>query len=160
MTAVVRPSLVQDSGPEDGDDPVRRRELLASAAGLTGAAVLAPPIGCAVAHSKSFPGSDELLYGQAGHPASLSSLREAIAISRRDFQTARYDKLRSDLPGLVAVAEATRQCASVDEKGIACSLLADAYIIAANFLVKLNDDPLALALADRALQAAQVGVDP
>jgi hypothetical protein len=39
-------------------------------------------------------------------------------------------------------------------------LLADAYITAANFMVKLNDDPLALSLADRALQAAQAGNDP
>ena len=39
-------------------------------------------------------------------------------------------------------------------------LLADAYIVAANFVIKLNDDPFAWALADRALQAAQAGNDP
>jgi hypothetical protein len=55
---------------------------------------------------------------------------------------------------------ATRQCASGDAQSAASSLLADAYIIAANFMVKLNDDPLALTLADRALQSAQAGDDP
>jgi hypothetical protein len=38
-------------------------------------------------------------------------------------------------------------------------LLADAYIAAANFMIKLND-PLAWTVADRALQAAQAGGDP
>ncbi len=32
-------------------------------------------------------------------------------------------------------------------------MLVDAYIVAANFMDKLNDDPLAAATADRALQA-------
>ena len=41
-----------------------------------------------------------------------------------------------------------------------CSLLADAYIIAANLIVKVNDDTLALALADRALRSAHAGDDP
>jgi hypothetical protein len=37
---------------------------------------------------------------------------------------------------------------------------AHAYIVAANFVIKLNDDPFAWTLADRALQAAQAGDDP
>ena len=42
----------------------------------------------------------------------------------------------------------------------ASTLLADAYITAASFMVKLNDDPLAWTTADRALQAAEAGDDP
>lgn len=39
-------------------------------------------------------------------------------------------------------------------------MLADAYIIAANLMAEVNDDPLALTLADQALQSAQAGNDP
>jgi hypothetical protein len=86
-------------------------------------------------------------------------LRGAIRAARRDFQTVRYDRLAAGLPGLISTAVATRGEATGCE-GFASSLLSDAYIAAANFMIKLNDDPLALTLADRALQAAQVGDDP
>jgi hypothetical protein len=39
-------------------------------------------------------------------------------------------------------------------------LLAEAYILTADFAVKLNDDPLSWMTADRALEAAQSGDDP
>ena len=39
-------------------------------------------------------------------------------------------------------------------------MLADVYITAASFMVKLNDDLLAWTTADRALQAAEAGEDP
>jgi hypothetical protein len=47
-----------------------------------------------------------------------------------------------------------------DERVAASVLLAEAYLVAANFMVKLNDDPLAGIAADRALRAAQLGDDP
>jgi hypothetical protein len=64
------------------------------------------------------------------------------------------------LPRVIRSATATRDSASGDGRVTASALLADAYIVAANFAVKLNDDPVAWTLADRALQAAQVGDDP
>jgi hypothetical protein len=90
----------------------------------------------------------------------VATLRTAVSKARSDFQTARYDHLAAGLPGLIANAVATQQCADGSHRPTASSLLADAYITAANFMVKLNEDPLALTLADRALQAAETGDDP
>lgn len=147
---------------EDGDDPVRRRELLAGAAGLASAAALGLPPG---GRAKSPPGPPtglaEMLYGgPAAAPVAAAALRAAVAQARADFQTARYDRLAAGLPSLIATATRTRDCADGDDRAVASSLLADAYIAATNLMVKLNDDPLALTLADRALLAAETGDDP
>lgn len=159
MVNIGGPSLVQDFRQEDGDDPVRRRELLA-AAGLAGAAAAAPTPRRAAPARYALPGFDELLYGKPVSPVPIAALRAATAVRREDFQTARYDRLAAGLPQLIGAATATLQSASEGAQGTAASLLAEAYIIAANLMVKVNDDPLALTLADRALQSAQAGEDP
>jgi hypothetical protein len=97
-----------------------------------------------------------LLYGGA---VPIATLSKAICDARRDFQIARYDRLAAGMPGLISTTVASRRKATGHE-GAASSLLADAYITAANSMVKLNADSLALTLADRALQAAKVGDDP
>jgi transcriptional regulator with XRE-family HTH domain len=155
------PRVGRDVQRRDGDDPVRRRDLLAGAAGLTGAAALAwSAVGRAQVTAGLPAGLADLLYsGTTGGPVPIATLREAIRTARCDFQTAHYDRLAAGLPRLISTAVATRRDATGRE-GAASSLLADAYITAANFMIKLNDDPLALTLADRALQAAQVGDDP
>jgi transcriptional regulator with XRE-family HTH domain len=155
------PRVGSDVQRKDGDDPVRRRELLAGAAGLAGSAALAwSAVGRAQVTAGSPATLEDLLYsGATGGPVPVATLSEAICAARRDFQTARYDRLAAGLPGLISTAVATRRKATGRE-GAASSLLADAYIAAANFMIKLNDDPLALTLADRALQAAQAGDDP
>ncbi len=113
------------------------------------------------AHGASSPaGLEDSLFGSGtGEPVPPATLRAAINVAREDFQTARYDRLALRLPALIRTAVATNQAADRDQAGTS-SLLADAYITAANFMVKLNDDPLALSLADRALQAAHKGDDP
>jgi len=63
------------------------------------------------------------------------------------------------LPRLIATARATSDSADSSEQADASTLLAGAFILAADFAVKLNDDPLAWMTADRALQAAQAGND-
>jgi hypothetical protein len=140
---------------------VRRRELLTGAAGLAGTAALALPIaGRGLAGPGSIAGlADSLGGARSAEPVPLATLRAAIGDARVEFQTARYDQLAVRLPGLIDAAVATSQAAD-REQATARSLLADAYSTAANFMVKLNDDPLALSLADRALQAAQAGDDP
>src|SRR5260370_14255648 len=103
----------------------------------------------------------ELHEGSAGaEPVPLAALRAATTQARACFQAARYERLMAGLPRLIATAAATRDSAGGDERAAASALLADAYIVAANFVIKLNDDPLAWTLADRALQAAQAGDDP
>jgi transcriptional regulator with XRE-family HTH domain len=157
-----RPNVSREFQLEGGEDPVRRRELLARAAGLAGAAALGVP-GVGRAHMVSEPGGrlDDLLYASAdAEPVPLTALRSATIRARGFFQTARYDSLTAILPRLIATAAATRDSAAGDERAEASTLLADAYIVAANFAVKLNDDPFAWTLADRALQAAQAGDDP
>jgi transcriptional regulator with XRE-family HTH domain len=156
------PSVNRGFPSESGDDPVRRRELLARAAGLAGAAALGiPAIGRAKLLADPRTGLDDLLYGSTGAaPASLPAVRAAVTQARAHFQAARYEQLTATLPRLIATAAATRDNADGDERAVASTLLAGSYIVAANFVTKLNDDPFAWALADRALQAAQAGNDP
>jgi len=155
------PIVGRDLVSEDGDDPVRRRELLAGAAGLASAAALGLSLPSR-SQTAAGPGVSvgEALYGPATAAASVADLRTAVTQARADFQTARYDRLAHSVPGLIATATATRQAANTQQQATASTLLAEACITAANFMVKLNDDPLALTLADRALQAAADGEDP
>ena len=147
---------------EDGDDPVRRRELLAGAAALAGATALARgTAGRTGAPPGSAAGLDDVLYGRTeAAPIPLAELRASTTAARDDFRAARYDRLPSALPRLIGAAQATSDNASSGEHAEATTLLADAYILAADFAVKINDDPLAWMTADRALQAAQAGNDP
>jgi hypothetical protein len=135
---------------------VRRRELLASAAGLAGAAALGlPPAGWARTQASPAGSLEEVLYGNlAAEPVPLAALRGATGCARACFQAASYDRLAAALPRLIGAAAATRDSADGDERATASTLLADAYITATNFAVKLNDDAFGWALADRALQAA------
>jgi transcriptional regulator with XRE-family HTH domain len=157
-----QPIVGGEAGREDGEVPVRRRELLAGAAGLAGAAALGrPPAGPAPPRADPAGGLQDLLYGgAAAEPVPLAVLHAATTGARADFQSARYDRLSAGLTHLIATGTATRDNADGDDRAIVSALLAQAYIVAANFMVKLNDDPLAWTLADRALQAAQAGHDP
>jgi len=148
--------------PDGNEDPVRRRELFSHAAGLVGAAALGVPASGRTS-GLTDPGRslESLIYGSAtAEPVPLRTLRAGAEQARSWFQTAHYDRLAIGLPGLIAAATATRESASSDERAAASTLLAEAYIVAAGFLVKLNDDAFAWTLADRALQAAQAGNDP
>jgi transcriptional regulator with XRE-family HTH domain len=144
---------------EDGDEEdMRRRELLAGTAALAGAVALG-----SVRRRTPGPtaGLEDVLYGRVeATPVSLAGLRDSIASARDDFRAARYDRLPATLPQLIATARATSDSAGSSEQADASTLLAGAFILAADFAVKLNDDPLAWMTADRALQAAQAGNDP
>lgn len=156
------PNVSGEFEPEGGEDPVRRRELLARAAGFAGAAALGLPAG-GLSHPPSDRGGplDDVLYRRAdAQPAPLEVLRGATRDAWGFFQTARYGRLTAVLPRLIATAVATRDNADGDDRATASALLADAYIVAANLVIKVNDDPFAWTLADRALQAAQAGDDP
>ena len=141
---------------------MRRRELLARAAGFAGAAALGlPAAGLSLPRSDPAGPLNEVLYGGVrAEPAPLEVLRGATIEARGFFQTARYDRLTAILSRLIATAVATRDNADGDDRATANALLADAYIVAANLVIKVNDDPFAWTLADRALQAAQAGDDP
>ncbi len=152
------PTVIPENEWEDGEDPVRRRELLTGAAGLAAAGALGLP---EQAGADPAAGLERLLYGRgvAADPAPLAAVRAATVRARELFQGVRYDQLSARLPRLIATATATRDHADGDDRLAANSLLADAYTVAANLMVKLNDDRLAWATADRAAQAAHASGD-
>jgi hypothetical protein len=155
LAIACRPNVSPGFQSEGGDDLVRRRELLVSAAGLAGAAALGLPT---AGWARISPGGslEQVLYGNLGaEPTALSVLRDATAWARGRFQAASYERLAAALPQLIGVAAATRDSANGDERATASALLTDAYIVAANFAVKLNDDAFG-----RALQSARAGNDP
>lgn len=157
-------SVGRDDGAHDesGDGPVRRRDLLARLTGLAGAAAFGLPQ-AAHTYGVGDPAGgveDLLLRGATTQPVPLTTLRSAATQARSDFQAARYDRLAAGLPTVIGTAHATRDHTDGDNRLAASALLADAYIVAANFMVKLNDDPLAWTTADRALQAALLSEDP
>jgi transcriptional regulator with XRE-family HTH domain len=143
---------------EDGEDPVRRRDMLTGTAALAGTAALSS---ISTARPRTTVTLQDVLYGKTeAAPVRLPELRRSITATRSNFQAARYDKVTSALPVLLAVAQATRYAASTADHGDACTLLADASLLAADFAVKINDDPLSWMTAGRALEAALTGNDP
>ncbi|MCW2943496.1 MAG: binding protein with helix-turn-helix domain [Actinoallomurus sp.] len=157
------PSVVPEPEWEDGDDPVRRRELLTGAAGLAAAGAIGVQHPARASRpSDPAGGIENLLYGHGladAEPVPLAQLRTATSRARALFQAARYDQLSAELPNLIATATATREDADTDERLATDALLADTYIVASGFMVKLNDDHLAWATADRAAQAAATSGD-
>jgi transcriptional regulator with XRE-family HTH domain len=149
---------------KDGEDPVRRRELLTGAAGLAAASALGLPIPARAARTTNPTGELETLlyrHGSVGaEPVRLTVLRTATSRARGLFQAARYERLSAELPRLIATAAATCDHADGQQRLTAEALLADAYILTSGFMVKLNDDQLAWATADRAAQAAEASGDP
>jgi transcriptional regulator with XRE-family HTH domain len=155
------PRVISEADREDGEDPVRRRELLTGAAGLAGTTALGLPER-ASARTTGLPGGlDKVLYGSpAVAPVELPALRTAVTKARACFQAARYDDLHRGLSGLIATAAATHRHADGPDEHTAGALLADVYITASHFMIKLNDDQLAWATADRAVRAAEAAGDP
>ena len=146
--------------PLDGDD-VRRRDMITGTAALAGAAALGRPPGGTGAPRRPAAGLEDVLYGKAdAAPVPAATLRAAVTVARGDFRDARYDRVPAALPKIIAAAQATRDNAGAGDRAEASGLLADAYILAADFAVKINDDPLSWTTSDRALQAAQASGDP
>lgn len=149
-----------------GEDPVRRRDLLAGAAGIAAAAAFSAvpdrPAARPAVRPTLAADLERVLYrgDPAADPVSLPSLHRAVTAARADFQGARYRQLAGTVPALIATATATRDAADGDRRPAAEALLADAYTTAGNLLVKVNDDLMAMATADRAVQAAERADDP
>jgi tetratricopeptide (TPR) repeat protein len=158
----------RNSRREEDEDPVRRRELLAGIARVAGAATLGRANAHPTAHCTGHPagadpaaGLEQVLFGDsAAEPLPLATLRAATVRAREAFQAARYHNLGLELPPLIAAATTTCEHADGDDRRQAAALLADAYTVACNLMVKLNDDTLAWATADRAFQAALRSDDP
>ncbi|MGW6310012.1 helix-turn-helix domain-containing protein [Streptomyces niveus] len=142
----------------EGEDPVRRRNLLAGIACTATGTVL----GASAAHAGARPaltGLEDLLLHRGGTPAgepTLTAVAAAVDASRRDFGTCRYDTLARALPSRIALAQALGR-EHPGGQGESATAVAELYSIATRLCIKLGEDGLAAVTADRALTAALAG---
>lgn len=143
---------------EDGEDPVRRRQLLAglglTAAAAVGAQITGPQDPALAADGA---GPRELLIAQvrdamlglaAGPPrVSAGGLRAGLAGALDDFRRCRYARLVVTLPRLIS---AGHQLATDADTPVASELLSQIYTLTTRMLIKLDDQQLGWMAADRA----------
>lgn len=156
-TPLTRVGAVVPSGHE-GNDAMRRREMLASVAAVTGVVVPAPARGRARTDLSGV--EDWLLYGRcnAAHdpdptPAAVATV---VRDARRDFGACRYDALARALPARFALAQALHSARHPEQ---ATKALAELYITATRLCIKTGSDTLGAITADRARTAALTGDD-
>ncbi|WP_329474436.1 helix-turn-helix domain-containing protein [Kribbella sp. NBC_01484] len=148
------------TGADEDGDPMRRRDLLATtAAVVTGATVL--PLDQAAAARGMADTIEDVLFGRGSAAPILGhQLAAQLAAARADFRATRYSQLARRLPRLLAQAVAGRDAATISDAPLAAARLAQTYSLATELLVKLHDNGMAWATADRAVQAARTGDDP
>ncbi len=145
---------------DEGGEAMRRRQLLAGTVAVaTSAAFL--PTDRADATGGAVETIEDAIFGRLNAPPiSVHRLYGEIAAAGADFRATRYRELARRLPHLLAQAAACRDDAPFDQIELAHSRLAQAYNIATQFLVKMHDNGMAWATADRAVQAARASGDP
>ncbi|MFE5854117.1 helix-turn-helix domain-containing protein [Streptomyces sp. NPDC056500] len=140
---------------EEGEDPVRRRNLLAGLATTAATTVL----GTAPASARTtLSGLEDLLLHRDGSTSGVEptphSVAAALATSRREFGTCRYDALARALPARIALAQALGRLGAAEQSA---TTVAELYNAATRLCIKLGEDGLAAVTADRALTAALSG---
>ncbi|MFC5148955.1 helix-turn-helix domain-containing protein [Streptomyces aureoversilis] len=147
----------------DGEDPVRRRKLLANLAVTAAAAVGVPilPTGktpsenVAVGEALVARVRDAMLGLHAGVTVpSVAVLHTDLSRAFTDFHACAYGSLAVRLPRLICAAHA-RAGGAGDE-----GLLAHSYLLATRMLIKLDEQQLGWMAADRARQAAEAVGQP
>jgi hypothetical protein len=73
-----------------------------------------------------------------GEPIPLPRLRAAVLQARDDFRAARYHRLPTTLTKLIAAAQITNDAASNGDHAEVSTVLADVWILAADFAVKVK----------------------
>ncbi|GAA2127572.1 helix-turn-helix domain-containing protein [Streptomyces synnematoformans] len=156
----VADSLGREPIGEEDEDPVRRRKLLALA-GATTSVILAPATATAAPRPSLSGLEDVLLYRNTPPLTAPEPTPAAVAASldaaRRDFATCRYDRLARVLPGHLALAQAL---AGTGHPEASATAVAELYNIATRLCIKMGEDEMAAATADRALTACRGGADP
>ena len=143
---------------DGGGDTVHRRRFLAGAAAVSAAAALPTSPASAVPGGNTI---EDVLFGRVtAEPLPAQQLAAQLAAARADFRATRYTRLARRLPRLLAQAVASRSAAGVGETAAASERLAESYVVATRLLLKLHDDGMACATADRAVQAAAAGGNP
>lgn len=143
---------------EEGEDPVRRRNLLVGLAGATTGAVFGPsPSPEAL---PSLVGLEDLLLHRSGSGPDAEPTPHAVAAavtaSRQEFGGCRYDTLARALPGRIALAQSLGGLGYPEQSATA---VAELYNTATRLCIKLGEDGLAAVTADRALTASLAGAD-
>ncbi|SFQ28218.1 helix-turn-helix transcriptional regulator [Amycolatopsis rubida] len=143
-------------------DPMRRRTMLAGMGALAGSAVLGAA-GPAAAAADPISALEKALLAPsltARPPAEAARLRQYVAAARSVFAQGHYAEVAARIPGLIAVATATRaDPLPGDTAAAAHAQLAELYTLTADLAVKAGRDRLAWTAADRAWQAADASGD-
>jgi transcriptional regulator with XRE-family HTH domain len=158
------PKVICKPERKDGDDPVRRRQLLANLV-ITAAASAGTPMSGRVATTGE-PDAGELLVarvrdamlgtGSTGTPVPAPRLRTELATALADYHACRYRHLTETLPHLITSGHALTATDAEDEA--AAALLAETYTLTTRMLIKLDAAELGWMAADRArLIAAGAG---
>ncbi|MGA5131984.1 helix-turn-helix domain-containing protein [Streptomyces olivoreticuli] len=144
---------------EDGEDPVRRRQLLANLA-VTAAAAAGAPILTGGRPPVNDAALGEVLVGRIRDAMlglhqdltipSEAALHTDLARALTDFRTCRYGSLAVRLPRLIHAGHA---------RSDDCALLAQSYLLATRMLIKLDEQQLGWMAADRARQSAETTGD-
>lgn len=147
-------TTVGETPREGGDDPVRRRELLAGLVSVTGTALLGTAARAASPMPPTTPAGPDVA------PVSIGVLRARVAAARATFHACRYQDLAVGLPDVIATAQATLDHTAGQHHDQTAALLADAYSLASDLCSRLHDDALAWVTAERARACAAVSGDP
>jgi transcriptional regulator with XRE-family HTH domain len=155
---------VSGEAREDGDDPVRRRQLLARLAVTAAAAAGSAAVG-GVTGSTAEAGTGALFVGRvrdamlglAPRLADISPQRlpAELATALQDFHKCRYGRLADGLPQLITAAHTV--VADRPDDPAANTLLAEIYTLTTRMLIKLDDQQLGWMAADRARVIAGAG---
>jgi transcriptional regulator with XRE-family HTH domain len=155
------PGQTVEQGAERG--PVggpHRREVLVLGLGAVSGVLLPVP---ALGRDDVVGGLDELLFGAPRADVvavGTGRLRSMVAAAARDFGGCRYRELAGRLPGVIRVAEATRDDQPVGGRCAVEAVVSEGYALAADVLTKFHEDGAAWAMADRAVRAAAAAGDP
>ncbi len=145
---------------DEGGALMRRRDLLASAAAAATGAALAPLTAVPPAAAMASTLEDALFAPAGAAPLSQQQLAAQIAAAGADFHSCRYTELSRRLPRLLIRATATRDDAKAGTEAAAAGLLAQAYNVATDLMIKLHEDAMGWVTADRAAQAARASGNP
>ncbi|MEU1375525.1 helix-turn-helix transcriptional regulator [Streptomyces triculaminicus] len=158
------PRLAGTARPGGGEDPVRRRKLLANLAVTAAAAVGAPILASGTKPTGDGAAVGEVLVARVRDAMlglhadvvvpSSAVLRTDLARAFTDFHACQYGSLAVRLPRLICAAHA-HAGASADE-----GLLAHSYLLTTRMLIKLDEQQLGWMAADRARQAAEAVDEP
>ncbi|MFD4480422.1 helix-turn-helix domain-containing protein [Streptomyces sp. NPDC058471] len=152
-------------GWEDGEDPVRRRRLLANLAITAAAAAGAPLLQSRAARADDAQLGELLVaelrdamlgLGSAPSVPPIEALDADFSRARADFDACRYADLVVRLPRLIRMGHALTVSGDGSEH---YGRLAQTYLMATRMLVKLDEQQLGWMAADRARQLADAATD-